>query len=427
MNINKVYLKYFLISLIIAGIIVLGLNQMLTTKVVATTFSLQFKGVEKGIKPDGTRFDYEEIINEEVLKAVSEQSGIPYNRSLKEGISIEPVLPNQIVDKIKQKREKGEMYTYYPNEFKVIMDYNKIDTLDLEQAKKFMANYKIGYETYFLDQNQYPFMDLNSILDYFDYASYDYPELTNVFNNEFNMIFSYLNVLIQDNPTFVSKEGYTFKDLKETIETSKNIELNQINSLVNAYRLTNDVEELILKYQYMIKRTQLDIQAKTQVNLASEELLTVLEANEKSILIPGSSGENMTISMQDKTYDNVASQATEAKLNAVEKNEDIKYLLTKIQELQDRVPESQEVIDAKNEVDSLVENLNTKIATWVQSIEKMAGEYYEEKYSDAIMLVEPAIVVGGFSIKMIGFLVIVFTSVIFTVLSFFGEKKYRVV
>lgn len=395
-------------SLVIALGLVFALNSMMQNDY-ETVLSLQFEGVEKGINPDGTRFNYESIVSEEALKLVAKNAELPYDPSIKKAIRIQPILPSKIIDSIKKKRVSGTDYTYYPNEFKISLDPTKLEEYSRNDAEGFMSNYKIGYEDYFLQQNQYPFMDLDKILNYFDFEDYDYPELSIVYDKEFNMIFSYLDVLIADDPEFISSEGYSFKDIKETIKTSKDLELNQINALVNAFQLTKNTDELILKYEYMIKRYELEIGEKNQVSEISDELLAVLEANKKSVLIPNGGGESMTIETHDESYDEVAVQATDSKMQSGEIREEVAYLQSRITALESRVPAPQEVIAARDEVLALVNRLENKTENWVALIETTSNEYYQQKYDDSITLIEPAALEDGLSTKMSMAAVLVFT------------------
>lgn len=398
MNIDKVYLRNLVLSIVIALLVVM-VGSALMTKDYATRISLQFKGIEKGLNPDETLFDYETIISEDVLKSVAKASEITYDESIKKNIVIRSILPPNIVDRIKEKRIAGENYTYYPNEFEIVLKNNNTLSLTAEEQLNFIDNYSQVYKDYFIDTHQYPFMDLNAITNFFDYKSYDYPELTNVFNNQFNMIFSYLNVLIQDDPEFVSSKGYTFTDLKETIRVSKDLEIKKIDSLVNAYQLTNDMEELVIKYNYMIKKYQLNQGEKAQVSQISDTLLSVLEANKKEVIVPTGS-ETISITTYDDTYDQVASQATESKMSASDISEEIQYLEDRLLELQERVPSTPEILKAEAEVNALVEQLVGKIDRWILLIEEMAGEYYNKKYSQSVSTIVSSEEIGGLSTKM---------------------------
>ena len=377
-----------LITIVVFALIIVGGYNSTRAIEISTTISLQFDGVEKGLNPDDTRFDYKEIISEEAIKFVAQKAEVEYREELLELVSITPVLPGSIVETIKGRRIKGEEYTYFPNEFIISINSNEELGYDQEKSLRLLKSYKDGYEEYFIDKYTYPFIGLGKMLSYFDYSKYDYPELTKVFDSEFNMISSYLNVLISDNPEFVSSKGYTFNDIKETINLSKNLDLNQIDALVSAYELTNDLDKLILKYEYMIKKYQLDKNKKENQYAVSDSIIAILESNESSVVLPGIAGDFITVSALDDTYDTIASDATNYRLSAGNSEEEIKYLNAEIEKLYNSRPETADVIAAKAEVDQLVLKLNEKILNWINMIEESAEEYFDEKYEGAVSLVK---------------------------------------
>ena len=384
-NIVKRNRNIFLMSLIIASLMV-GIYNFTAPIEANIIISLQFNGIEKGLNPDGTRFKYMDIISEDSLRYICKKLKLDYKETLKDNVYIEPILPSNIVDSIKEKRINGEDYTYYPNEFNIKLKIDK--NIDKKYAEKFIKNFSSEYEKYFKYKYQYPFMELKSIIEYFDYDKYDYPEIYMVFQNEFNMIFSYLDVLINDDKNFISSKGYTFNDIKEAINISKNIEINRIDSLVNGYRLTKDKESLILKYEYMIRKYELDKEKNYNNYENLNTLISIIKNNEKSVILNSVGGSLITVKKLDDTYDTVASKATDSKLDASEKEEEIKHLQEEIQKIENSEYKYSEIKKVESEVQKLVNALNTKIEAWINTIMDMSEEYFELKYQDSVMLVK---------------------------------------
>ncbi len=401
-------MKILVISFVLTVILVF-VYDISQTKEVTTVISLQFDGIEKGLSPDDTRFEYNEIISEDVLKIVAEKANVKYTSELSEMISIIPSLPKNIVETIKTKRINGEDYFYYPNEFKIVIVANDKIGYNEKTCLLLLDSFKDGYEEYFVNKYKYPFINLREMLGYFndvgnensetventnngndlfDYSKYDYPEITKVFQNEFNMISSYLSVLIEDGPEFISSKGHTFKDLKETINLSKKLDLNQIDALVNSLSLTNDLDKLILKYKYMVKKYELNSSKKQNQYAVSEGMLALLESKESSMVVPIANGELITIKVLDDSYDTIASDATEFRLKAGGIDEEIKYLKSELDKLATSLSSSEKVVEGKKEVDSLVVNLNGKIKKWISMIEESSVEFFDDKYRDSVTLVK---------------------------------------
>ncbi len=375
---------------LICAVLAVAAYQLTGSKIIATTISIQFEGIEEGLNPDDTRFDYNEIVSADAIKAASSIANIEYNKAFTSLIEVQPILPVNIVDNIKSRRVKGESYTYFPNEFKITIRPDDSIGLDQKACLLLLDAYKEGYDTYFNDKYKYPFVDISDMTSYFDYSNYDYPELTKVFDNEFNMISSYLNVLINDDPDYVSSEGITFSDIQETINISKRLDMDQIDAYVNAYELTDNLDQLILKYEYMIRRYERDKNKAENQYTASESLVTLLEEKKSSVLLPGSNGEMITVSQLDSSYDDIAKDATQFKMNTGSMDEEIKYLQSELDKLYDSVPDTDEVKVAKEQVNVLVGKLNQKIENWTVMIELTSEEYFDVKYENAITLVDHA-------------------------------------
>ena len=400
---------------LICAVLAVAAYQLTGTKTIATTISIQFEGIEEGLNPDDTRFDYNEIVSADAIKAVASIANIEYQESFTSLVEVHPILPLNIVDNIKSRRVKGESYTYFPNEFEITIKPDDSIGLDQKTCLLLLDAYKEGYDTYFNDKYKYPFVDISDMISYFDYSKYDYPELTKVFDNEFNMISSYLNVLINDDPDYVSSEGITFSDIQETINISKQLDMNQIDAYVNAYELTNNLDQLILKYEYMIRRYERDKNKAENQYTASESLVTLLEEKKSSVLLPGTNGEMITVTQLDSSYDDIAKDATQFKMNTGSMDEEIKYLQSELDKLYDSVPDTDEVKVAKEQVNALVGKLNQKIVNWTTMIELTAEEYFDDKYDNAITLVDSADINSNRSTKMslivaLGVLLITFVA-----------------
>ncbi|BEP30367.1 hypothetical protein [Helicovermis profundi] len=417
---NKVSTN-LIISLIIA-LVITSLYYYTRDVKISTIISLQFDGIEKGLNPDDTRFDYKNIVSEDVLKLVAKEANIKYTKELLSSIEIKEVLPSNIVRTIKSRRIDGDNYTYYPNEFIVSIDTKSKNGLTKEEDLKFLSKFKEGYEKYFIDKYSYPFIGLSNMVSYFDYSKYDYPELTKIFKSEFNMISSYLDVLINDNKDFVSDKGYTFKDIKETINISKDLDMDRIDSLVNRYELTNDVDILILKYKYMISRYELEKNKSISEYSSLDNLISIIKNNEHSVVIPSSLGNSITINKLDDTYDTVASEATGSKLNVGKQEEKIKYLQSEIEKLSKLKSETKETKEAKAEVDKMVKELNQKILNWTDLIDEVSLEYFSDKYSNSIELVEEAWINRAVSTLRVGVLGILIMIMIFSFLRVISYK-----
>ena len=383
MKINFKIKNLVLASLIISAIAV-GFLFIRGTTYVNTSFSIQFEGIEKGVNPDNTRFDYNDIASDNALKEIFKFAGVEYKDEYKDHFTVVPVLPNGIVKTLQEKRVSGEDYTYFPNEFKVKIKVDKKIGLDKKTCQALASGYKIGYEIYFKDRYSYPFMDLDKLVGYFDYSKYDYPEYKEIFNNEFNIIYSYLNILKKDDSEFRSSDDYTFADIYEGVALLQNLDLKKINALISTYELSKDVEKLRIKYAYMIRRHELEKNKSTGNYEVSQELLNIAKANKKSIIMPGVGGDSITVSVVNDTYDTLAARATDAQSTSSDIAEEIAFIRQQIDKLDNPKFSEFKIASAAKEVNDLSATLENDIMDQVKLITKTAKEYFDYKYENAV-------------------------------------------
>ncbi len=406
-----------LIGLVLALLVVLSLI-FVGPMTLSTSFSLQFEGIERGINPDNTRFDYQELTSGPVIAAVFKYSGIEYKPEYDPYFQVTPVLPEGIVDRIKKNRISGEDYSYFPNEFVIKIKPNPSIGLTNDVMQTIATNYKAGYETYFIDKYTFPFMDLDAQTGNYDLSSYDYPEYARLFQSDYNRMISYLNILERDDPEFVGPEGLTFRDLKEGIKLSNRLDVQKMDSLIDMYQLSKDKEKLKIKYLYMIRRYTLEKDKDYGTYQVSQELLNIVKQNDSKVLIPGVAGETMSISVVNDTYDEIASKATNAQVNSVNINEEIAYIQRKLNELEAPTQSLVKISQARKDVDVMATGLKDTISNWVSRIKTNSVAYFDYKYDNAVTQVYNLHITRMLSplkaVILAGFLWFVITSVLVT-------------
>lgn len=411
-------------SLILALCLVLLLD-ITGGKYFSSTISIQYKGIGAGLNPDGTRFDTNELIGEDVLKAVFEAAKLTYEPEATNQFEVRPILPRGIVETIKQKREKGEPYTYFPNEFEIRVKPKLFGGINIFEAQKLSSAYKTGYETYFKNTYQYPFVNLDNTFGRFEYSKYDYPEVTKIFGNEYKMLISYLSVLKEEDPNYRSEKGYSFQDMLSTLESSRSLDLNRISAMVSAFNLTKNKELLVLKYEYMVRRYDLEKNKDYGEYAISKDLLAILKSKENGVVLPSIGGSAVTVKSVDDSYDPLAKKLNDALVQAGNRDEDIKFLQREIVKHQSSTYTADQLGAAEREVISMIGELSVKIGNWVTNIKELADEYFEKKYGNAIRLTGKSHLSGGLSVKKFGLLVILLWAALIGVTLAF-RKGYNV-
>lgn len=292
-------------ALLIAAIIA-ALLLFYSPATVSTRISLQFEGIESGKNPDDTRFSYEELISEPVLQKLFQDCGLTYDSEYFHQFEVIPVLPENIVQKIKEKRIAGEDYTYFPNEFIIRITPSPSIGMNYSVCEQLAEQYVYSYETYFKETYAFPLVDLENIVGVFNADAYDYPEYETIFENSFNILFSYLDILERDDSEYETTENVTFGDLKQSLARVQDLDVKKMSSLIDTYNLSKDSEQLKIKYYYMIRRYQFEKTRAVNEYTINQTLLNIISANKTTLILPGISGESMSYEALNDSYDSIA-------------------------------------------------------------------------------------------------------------------------
>lgn len=367
--------------------------------------SLNFKGIEEGLNPDETKFDIQKITSPIVIMSAIESlelENVDFTTdTVRRNINIEPIIPNHIVTYIQEQRKEGSDFTYFPNEFVVALKTDKSEGLDAATSKMLLEALIDSYSNYFNSLYSEESILANAIGD-IDYDSYDYPEISSVVNNQISIMSSYLTGRVEESPDFRSSStGMTFMDIIKSLEIIESVELNRMDSLIGAFNLTKNMEKLIINYEYMIKRDGLDRNKKQSELTVSKDMMESYKRENNSIIIPGMSTEGLpTSNSGEDYYDKLVERATNAGVEANNKVHDINYYLNEIDKLKNDAVDGSVKKRAEDDVLALATTIKEKLVYWIKVINDTASEYYDVKFSKAIMKISPVEIYTDVNVKL---------------------------
>lgn len=360
--------------------------------------SLNYPGVENGLNPDGTKFDINKITSPVVIERALGEADIESEdirlTNIKKNIDVEPIVPNDVVAKIENMREQGKDYIYHPNEFTITYKIPRKGDISKGDGRKLLDALVDSYEKYFQDL-YYERSTLSSATGSMDYEAYDYPEIVMVMSNQIDIMDNYLKNKVRETDDFRShKTGFTFGDLKEMVSIIDTVEINRINSIVDAFNLTKDKEKLIMNYQNRIKLLELEKAKKESESETAREMMDIFKLENTKLVVPGFNNENMNADTGSTYYDTLAERATDAAVDAGNKMHDIDYYKNEIERLRNDEISSGQKQSAIKDVEKLIDNAKIKLDYWIKAINDTAFEYYEKQLGKAITTLSPAVTVS---------------------------------
>lgn len=366
-----------LISIIALAITIGGSAYVKSSKSqVSTIVSMQWDGIDEGKYPNGTVFNYKNAISLGNIAKALEENYLNLNEStVKNAISIEPIIPSSIASAIEKAIKDGESLSYYATNYKIIID-NGVLGISVNEARDLLSDILINYRNEFVQK--YIQRSLISNLINIDLSSLEYVDAYIILKNQIDLITSNLTEKLEYARNFISNEtGLGFNDLIIRANLLTETKLNQIESRINTYYLVKDRDYLINKYSYELELKELDL-AKLQAQETNlQTLIDNYEGNTQTIIIPGMDP-SQAIEI-DTYYDKLLDQLINKQHEIVEMENEISYLNILInrfsgQDPNNVIPEEvqvQQAIKVENEIN----NLNPILMNMIDEANELIVEY----------------------------------------------------
>ena len=409
-----------------------------------TVVSLSFPGVEKGVNPDGSRFDGKDIASPAVidraLESIEIGSGEMTVADVRANMEIVPVIPDNVVELAQNAIKEGKDFKYYPNEFTLAYNIPKNNWKSLagrllgifnaggskqrSMGRKLLEGIIDEYITYF--DSLYSERDvLPNLLGTVDYDSYDYPELSSVITSQIKMMEIFLNKKISESKDFRSTvSGYSFKDIQEAMNVIKNVDVSRLASIIGATNLTRDREKLITFYEYRIKLLELEKGKKESESKIALDMMNSFKRENNVLLLPGltGTGEGLSLEESKSYYDSLAERSTDAGVESKNTEHDIQYYRGEIERLKNDTVSIEAKQKAEKDVLEMLPQIRSKIEFWIKAANDTAGDYYEYKYGKTIRKLTPVEIVSTVNKKLYLAIALVVGIMLGTFLIFI--KKY---
>ena len=366
--------------------------------------SFSYSGIEKGLAPDGRKFDVNTLKDPSVIKDTLTELDIDQSEleEIRQGISFKGVIPKDAADRITlydkilegntsgglQAAEKILDTTYFPTQYFVYFNYNGTNLSD-KQAVDVLNGMLKQYETYFYKTYGYN-EAIGSAVAAIDYQDYDYSEALDVFSDNISTLKRYVKQLSNDDKArFRSAEtGYTFDDLYDALDTVQSVDLDRISSYVSIYNLTKDKDQALAYYEYRIKAMNRE-QAAYEEELASYEAsIASYEKDQIIIFGNGTDDTNTTSSIASEQYDKMIQAKNNIAASLARTKQRVEYYKDRQEALQNNPVGSNEYTET---VEANLASVKEKVSKLVDLVKTTSDEYYKSvTFGNAYTILVPA-------------------------------------
>ena len=398
----KKFLIFWLVAAILIGILIPVYFAVFTAdqhKNLTALVSFNYDGIEKGLAPDGSTFDVNTLKNPSVIEKALTSLGIPLTslEGVRQGISIEGVIPKDAIDRITTYRsifEQGNLNagqqmldtSYFPTQYRVTFNYSAAGLTGNQPVDVFNAILN-DYTEYFFET--YGFNQaLGNAVTAIDYKGYDYPEQLDVFSSSLSSLQNYINNLSQQDKTRFrsSTTGYTFADLSQAIQTVRDVDLSLISARVLVNNVTKDKNYLMDYYSRRIEMLTHDC-AVYEAQLKAIDA-SIAEYQVGSVIVYTDGDNGTTYNTPSDQYDDLIEQKVSVQGTLASQQENLKDVQMRLNMLKVQEAAPQEEIE-RVEADMVA--LNAKVTDLLNKTNATANEYYETVYlANAYSVLVPA-------------------------------------
>lgn len=358
----------------------------LTSKV-STIVAVQWDGVDEGLYPDGTNFEYSAMIPAHVYTIAVDEEGLDIQANdVRNAMTIQPIVPENILAQIEKALENGETLTYYATDFKWTLNNSELG-ISVTEASDLLTQLRVQLKDDFARKyiNQLSVLDFTDV----DFDEYDYLDAYEILNAQVTAIDNVMGP--RSDIEFTSSSGYTFSDILVRTDLLKRIELNQIITRTNNYLLTKDKPYLITSYQYRIEQAQFALN-KTSAKEVEVQGLVDNYKEINNIVIPGLEGTTVGV---DTYYAELLASLVTLQNEIADLTYDIDYYEIQIDRLNGTDPtftvtpeqQAEEIVKVESNISTAINRLDEII----NDVEVLLANYNEYLINSdtVVMLLAP--------------------------------------
>ena len=347
---------------------------------------LRYEKAYEGLNPNGSRFNINELMSEDVLSQAIEMAG------LKNELNITDLQKSFSVGASGSQAPENK---YIATEYSISLNNRYLPKTIT--AKSMLGIIMACYKTYFLDH--YGRNDGVLDIDWSETDNWEYLEFADILEVKVNNIISYLEAIQKESGAYnFQTSGETFQSLADSIAAFRDISLNKFTAYVTNNNLFRDPERYRDKLNY--RKFLIDQRAKQnteRLNIYQEALAIYDTAMISFVMVPVYDNENgLRMARTSNGMDTMTSSSLEF-AELVETNEkELIVFNSAIQRTYKAETSTEKYVVADQMIAEMKENLKNLIAR----ISQLVQQYEESRYKNSISIkLNSYSIVSGFKVK----------------------------
>ena len=424
------YKKRFIIIAIVLLFVMLGgaLRYVISVNKQTMVLSLNYSGIDKGLNPDGSRFNVFEVKSNEVLDSAIKKSKLQgYTVDyLRNRIDIFPKLSFKSTENVKSQSEEGTNYSYIPNEYNI--SYSQKSKLTKNYTNRMLKALAEAYKEYFIKQ----YTEKNTVLriDKMNVSNYEYLEIADLYSNKISSMINYLSTHSKENGSYRSANtNQTFGNLVLMLSNLKGIDIQKYRTYVIESALVKNKASYLDKLTYSVNSLEQDYQKAIQSSNFTSSVVSKYDPSITGIMfIPSIDSHNQFY--MNRTQIGL-DYLTEDAYKEAKQAETIKANIDQYQYLISAFSQASATPDAASEqvANQMLQSIQSKLENISKTALKTDDEYLDYKTHDYLKFEMPNTSLSSFiNIKNIvtyGLFGLIFAIILIAIQYFLIKfKKY---
>lgn len=339
-----------------------------------TILGFNYPGIEKGLNPNGTQFNKNDLISIKELNYIFDkynEKGLKAKdlKTLKQNIEIKGLVPQYITERIEQSLRDGEDFVYTPTQYRVSLKAGNediteelIDNLITEFNKKYKPQYKISE------------VSLND--------SYDYDDYIVILKEQIDRLLLETTGSIKE--SFISKiTGLSYMELNRKIQNYENVNLKKYISYIDVYNFSKNVLTKKIKLEADIKMLKLERNKLLGEAEVVKKALDEYKPITKQLVLPSIGEMGIKLDTENEYYSKLITKYIELNTLAANKDYEIKYIKQELEDI--KIPSKME----DEVIQKMIKNLVAELNKITEEINELNKEYFDVEYGEMVKKIAP--------------------------------------
>ena len=378
--------KFWIAFLVLAVLVIFSIYSALHREdSVKATLVLRYEQAYEGLNPNGSRFNINELMDEEVLSKAINLAGLDGM------ITVEQLRKSLSINASGSQEPTNQ---YIASEYTIWLSNKYLPRT--VSAKSMLSILMITYKNYFIKSYGRNNMVLN--IDWTQTRAWEYLEFASIIDVKINNIVSFLEALQSESGTYnYQTEGESFRSLANSLSSFRDVYLNKYTAYVTNNNIFRDAIKYKSKLQYKRFLTKQQAEKNEErYNIYQDALIMYDKSMITFAMVSVYDDNGLRLARTSNGMDDLAVSALDYAQKLESFSKELKLVDSSIERTRFPSAEIQKYFAAND----MIEEMKQHLESLISRITKAIYDYEESRFKDSISYtIEEYGIVSGYRLK----------------------------